>query len=195
MNKYIKLNIVVLISLICFISSCNDEDNTTTATDSVSATGSSPTTNTGVAQGEPHPLAGNLDILVAPRAAFTDLSPGTKLVYTHNFGAGGKPHLKGFVLVGTVFSGATMELQNTTPSNETYNSDTYFSNVVLHPGDFNKVRNELIRDPNWQYVVFLPYKVDTYFVGYHIYPSVTSAFTSQSFAPLADANPSPPKVY
>jgi hypothetical protein len=195
MNKYFKLNIVVFICFICTFSSCSDDKSTTTTTDSTAATGISPNTNTGVAQGEPHPLSGNLDILVAPRAAFTDLNPGTKLVYSHNFGSDGKPHLKGFVLVGTVFSGTTMELQNGTPSNETYDNDTYFSNVVLHPGEFNKVRNELIRDPNWQYVLFLPYKVDTYFVGYHLYPSVTSAFTSQAFAPVADANPSPPRTY
>ena len=196
MKKYFKLNIVVFIGFICFISSCNDDKSTTTTTDSATATNTSPTTNTGVAQGEPHPLSGNLDILVAPRTAFTNLNPGTKLVYSYNFDAQGKPHLKGWILVGTVFSGATMDLQNGAASNETYDDNTNFSNVVLQPGEFTKVRQSLLGDPNLQYVIFFPYKVDTYFIGYHIYTSVSSAFSVPvGLAPTAEANPSPPRTY
>ena len=197
MKKYFKLNIVVFFSFIWFISCADDTDKTdTTSTDSTTATSTSANTNTAVAQGEPHPFAGKLDILVAPRKAFTDLGNGTKLVYSHNFGADGKVHLKGWVLVGNTFPGTAMELQNGSPSNESYDDKTYFSNVVLHPNEFNKIKNSLLGDPNLQFVLFLPYKVDTYFIAYHVYTSITSAFSGdQQLVATADANPSPPKVY
>jgi hypothetical protein len=193
MNKYFKLNIVVF--FICFIASCaNDTSTNTTGTDSGTATSTSTNATDAVAKSEPHPLSGTLDILIAPRKAFTDLGMSTKLVYSHNFGTDGKVHLKGWVLVGNNFPGPTMPLQNGGASNETFDQDTYFSNVVLSPADFNKIRNSLLGDTNLQFVLFLPYKVDTYFVGYHIYTSITSAFSTPGLAATAEANPSPPRT-
>ena len=195
MNKYFKLNIVVFISFICFLSSCNDDKSTTTTTDSANTTGTSPNTNTSVAPGEPHPFAGKLDILVADRAAFTDLPNGTKLVFTHNFGDDDKVHLKGWVLIGNNFPGTTVTITNGAPSNESFDASTYFSNVVLMPNAFNKIKSELTDDANLKFVLFLPRKVDNYFIAYDIYTSVTSALNNQGLAPTAEANPSPPRTY
>ena len=196
MTSYFKSNIVVLFSSICLLSSCADDakDNTT-STDSASATSSSPNTSTSVAQGEPHPFAGKLDMLVAERAAFTDLPNGTKLVFTHNFGDDERVHLKGWVLIGSNFPGTTMTITNGAPSNESFDASTYFSNVVLMPNAFNKIKSELTADNNLKFVLFLPRKVDNYFIAYDIYTSVTSALNNQGLAPTAEANPSPPKTY
>jgi len=201
MKKYFNLkSIILFLSVIFFMSSCKDDDkkNDDTANSPASTT-TATTTNTTT---EPVPkkatFAGNLDILRVGRKAFTDLPNGTKLVYSHNFGADDKVHLKGWVLVGNTFPGTSMELENVSASGETFDANTYFSNVVLmpNPNGFNEIRKALLDDPNYKYVLFIPYKVDTYFIGYHIYPSITGAFTNtEGFAPVADANPSPPKNY
>lgn len=181
------------------MSSCNGDDkkNDDTSNSPASTTTATSTNTTTEPEQKGAAFAGTLDILMVGRKAFTDLPIGTKLVFSHNF-ANGKVHLKGWVLQGNTFPGTTMELQNGSASNETYDATTYFSNVVLMPSPkgFNEIRKALVDDPNLQYVLFVPYKVNTYFIGYHIYPSITPAFANtEGFASTADANPSPPKIY
>ena len=196
MRKHFKLRSIALF-LIVLLSSCNDDGEKVDdagSTNSATTTSSSTTTNTVADQ--PKALEGFLDILIAERKVFTDLNPGTKIVYSHSFGADGKVHMSGWVLQGNTFPGNAMPLQNGVPSNITYNDNTFFGNVVLMPADFNKIRNALIGDPNLQYVLFLPRIVDTYFIGYGIYPSVTKLTSiTAGLAPTAEANPSPPRLY
>ena len=196
MRKRFKLSNIALF-LIVLLSSCNDDgkkgDDTVSA-NSAATTSSSPSANTVADQ--PKALAGALDILVAERTVFTNLNPGTKIVYCHSFGTDRRVHMSGWVLQGNTFPGNPMPLENGAPSSITYNDNTFFGNVVLMPGDFNKIRNALIGDPNLQYVLFLPKIVDTYFIGYSIYTSVAKSTTiSESLAPTAEANPSPPRIY
>jgi hypothetical protein len=196
MRKRFKLSHIALF-LVVLLSSCNDDgkkgDDTGSA-NSAATTSSSPSTNTGADQ--PKALAGALDILVAERTVFTNLNPGTKIVYSHRFGTDGKVHMSGWVLQGNTFPGNPMPLENGTPSNITYNDNTFFGNVVLLPADFNKIRNALIGDQNLQYVLFFPKIVDTYFIGYDIYPSVAKLTTiTAGLIPTAEANPSPPRIY
>jgi hypothetical protein len=199
MSKYFNFkSIALFFSIIFFISSCRDDDTSTSdtsaSTTTTTSTDASPVTTTPVANAAA--FAGTLDILMVGRRAFTDLPNGTKLVFSHNFGADDKVHVKGWVLQGNTFPGTSMQLENGAPSNESYDGTTYFSNVVLMPNSFNDIKRALLDDPNWQYVLFIPYKVDTYFIGYHIYPSITKAFASPgAFAPTAEANPSPPRIY
>ncbi len=183
---------------VCFVSSCNDDSSntsttSTTSTDLATATSASSNTTT-ASRNQTQALAGTLDILIADRATFTNLPNGTKIVFSHNFGANNKVHLKGWVAVGTTFPGTTVALTNGAPSDETFDASTFFSNVVLMPGEFKKIKDRLNGDPNYMYVLFLPKKVDTYFVGYDIYASIGSSFTSQALAADAVANPSPPRT-
>lgn len=198
MSKYFNFrSIALFLSISFFMSSCNGDDKKNDdTTNSPASTTTATSTN---AQTEPTPkkaaFAGNLDILSVARKAFTDLPEGTKLVFSHNF-ADDKVHLKGWVLRGNAFPGSFMELQNGSDAGVAYDATTFFSNVVLMPDDFNAIRRALVKDPNFKFVLFYPYKVDTYFIGYHIYPSITPAFAgTEAFAPIADANPSPPRNY
>ena|ERR1700741_4240107 len=198
MRRYFKLsNIALFLSFIVLLSSCTDDgkkDDDTSSINSAATTSSSPSTSTIADQAKA--LTGTLDILVAERKVFTDLNPGTKIVYSHSFGTDGRVHMSGWVLQGNTFPGNPMALQNGAPSNITYNDNTFFGNVVLMPADFNKIRNALIGDPNLKYVLFLPKIVDTYFIGYSIYTSVASSTPlTESLAPTSEANPSPPKTY
>lgn len=199
MNKYFNFkSIALFLSISFFMSSCNGDDkkNDDTANSPASTTTAITTNTETVPAPKRAAFAGNLDILKVGRKVFTDLPNGTKLVYSHNFGADDKVHLKGWVLQGVTFPGATMELENGSATAVTFDATTYFSNVVLLTNDFNAIRKALLDDPNLQYVLFVPYKVDTNFIGYKIYPSITSAFANtEAFAPAGEANPSPPKIY
>jgi hypothetical protein len=198
MSNYFNFkSIALFFSMIFFMSSCNDDggsaSNTSSSTNTATSTDASPAATPSVA--EPPVFGGRLDILIAERTAFTSLPDGIKLVYSHNFGADNKVHLKGWQLQGNRFPGATMELENGAASNETYGSTTYFGNVVLMPDDVRNIKNELAHDANLKYVLFFPHKVDNYFIGYIIYTSITKAKNTEGVAATAEANPSPPRLY
>ena len=198
MTKSFKINIVVLIGFTCFILSCNNEPAKSDDTNSNAASSTNTATNTTKKAEEvekPQALAGNMDILIATRNSFTSLPNGTKLVFSHSFDTNGKPHLTGWVLVGNTFPGAMVATTNGAPSAVAYDNSTYFSNVVLMPSDFNKIKTALTNDNNLQFVLFLPKKVNTNFIGYDIYVSIAGAFTSTGLAATAEANPSPPRTY
>lgn len=194
MNKHLKTNFFLLLLCTCFVLSCNNEPGNKSSSDT-SPSSNSPATSTAAEKEKPAALAGTLDILVAPRSSFTGLPLGTKLVFTHSFGSSNKPQLTGWVLVGNTFPGTTVTTTNGAASSVSFDASTYFSNVVLMPDGFNKIRNALTGDPNLQFVLFVPKKVNTNFIGYDIYVSVASAFTATGLAATADANPSPPKTY
>lgn len=183
------------------MSSCNNDDTTTTSTNTPSTTNTPASTDvspaTAVAE-KPAALTGTLDVLYIERKAFDDLDRGSKIVYCHTFATDEKVHLDGWLLDGNRFpnTSPTMKLKNGSSSGINYGPGFYFGNVVLHASGFIKIKNALDANAKLKFVIFSPKIVNSYHIGYDIYVQETNAFTNASgLVAVTDVNPSPPRNY
>jgi hypothetical protein len=137
-----------------------------------------------------------LPSFIGKREDFIDLSPATKLVFSHSFDALGLVRLSAWVLDenDNFEKGKRIDLVNNGPSGTDNEAGLVFGNVVLKPGQLGKIRKELRRNEDAMHIIFRPVIVDDYFVGYKIGISESKA-VGADFVEFAEANPSPPKVY
>lgn len=180
--------------LSCGNSATNESASATSAT--------TPTTDAAVATvtqavaAKPANFTGTFNVMIAKRESFVDLTPSTKTVYSHTFDEAGTPILKGWMLdENNKFEPTTIDFEKGDPTGENFGPGVYFGNVVLRPSEYNKLRRALRQDKTMLYVIFSPKVVDNYYIGYDISVSAGKSFAPNTFAPVAEANPSPPKTY
>lgn len=201
MSKYSKLYRVILIFPITFLLLSFATNKTTKSTLSdvgiiyihsgINVVTQHPATNL-----DAKDLASKLPVFIGKREDFIDLTPATKLIFSHSFDALGPVRLSAWVLDenDNFEDGRRIDLENNGPSGTDYTAGLVFGNVVLRPGQLGKIRKELRRDEEAMYVIFKPVIIDTYFIGYKIGIS-ENKLAGADFAEFAEANPSPPKVY
>lgn len=141
-------------------------------------------------------IISKLPIFIGKREDFIDLTPATKLIFSHSFDALGPVRLSAWVLDenDNFEEGRRIDLHNNGPSGTDNIAGLVFGNVVLKPGQLGKIRKELRQNKGASYVIFRPVIIEGYFVGYKIGISESKAVAAD-FAEFAEANPSPPKVY
>ena len=135
-----------------------------------------------------------LHFFVGRREAFINLPPPTKLIFSHTFDALGPARLSAWVLNENDNFEDSINLESVGPSSIDNVPGLVFGNVVLKPGQLAKIQKALRRDDSARFVIFTPVKVDEHFIGYKIGVSNQKS-AGADFAEVAEANPSPPRVY
>ncbi len=201
MSRFFKLSYTItfwsctVLMLSCGSNASNESASAASVTPAT--TDAAATTVAQAVAAKPANFTGTFNAMIAKRESFVDLTPSTKTVYSHTFDEAGTPMLKGWMLdENNKFEPTTIDFEKGDPTGANFGPGVYFGNVVLRPAEYNKLRRALRQDKTMLYVIFSPKLVDNYYIGYDISISATKSFAAgHAFAPVADANPSPPKTY
>ena len=141
-------------------------------------------------------IVDKLPFFIGERDDFINLTPATKLIFSHSLDALGPVRLSAWLLDenDNFEDGKRIDLVPGGPSRTDSKAGLYFGNVVLKPGQLGKIRKELRNNKDADYVIFTPVIIEDHFIGYRIGISENKA-VGVNFVEFAEANPSPPKVY